>query len=71
MHNYKFEISFEIGVNAESYKQAIEYLNKKYFSNASEMCSFVNVAVDEVVVYPTAETVDYMTIIGEESYEVI
>lgn len=71
MHKYTFDINFTISVNADNYKEAIRYLNKKYFSEPTEMCSFVNVPVDEIVVYPNAETVDYMTIIGEDGHEVI
>jgi len=71
MHKYTFSIQFDVGVNANSYKEAIKYLNKKYFSEINEMCSFVNVPVDEVDVYPNAETVDYMESIGEDRKQII
>jgi hypothetical protein len=67
MNKYTFAIDFEVTINASDYEQAMEYLNKKYFNGSSEMCSFVNIPVDEVSVYPNAETVNAMTIRGEDS----
>lgn len=66
MNKYTFTIDFETTIQASDYEQAMDYLNKKYFNGNSETCSFVNIPVDEVSVYPNADTVDMMTIIGEE-----
>ena len=67
MNKYTFAIDFEVSINASDYEQAMEYLNNKYFNGSSETCSFVNVPVDEVSVYPNADTVNAMTIRGEDS----
>jgi hypothetical protein len=67
MNKYTFSIEFEVTMTASNYEQAMEYLNNKYFSSDTEMCSFVNVPVDEVSVYPNADTVNQMTIRGEDS----
>lgn len=66
MNKYTFSIDFEVTVTANDYEQAMEYLNNKYFNDSSEMCSFVNIPVDEVSVYPNADTVNEMTIRGED-----
>ena len=66
MNKYTFTIDFETTIQASDYEQAMDYLNNKYFNGNSETCSFVNIPVDEVSVYPNADTVDMMTIIGEE-----
>lgn len=71
MNNYTFSIDFEVTINASNYEQAMEYLNKKYFDGNSETCSFVNVPVDEVSVYPNADTVNRMTIMNENYEEEI
>ena len=67
MNKYTFTVDFEVTITASDYEQAMEYLNKKYFNGSSETCSFVNVPVDEVSVYPNADTVNAMTIRGEDS----
>lgn len=67
MNKYTFSVDFEVTINASDYEQAMEYLNHKYFNGSSEMCSFVNIPVDEVSVYPNADTVNAMTIRGEDS----
>ena len=66
MNKYIFSVDFEVTVNASDYEQAMEYLNKKYFEGSSKMCSFVNVPVDSVSVYPNSDTVNEMTIRGED-----
>ena len=66
MNKYTFAIDFEVTINASDYEQAMEYLNKKYFNGNSETCSFVNIPVDEVSVYPNSDTVNAMTIRGED-----
>lgn len=71
MNNYTFSIDFEVTITASNYEQAMEYLNKKYFDGNSETCSFVNVPVDEVSVYPNADTVNRMTIMNENYEEEI
>lgn len=69
MYKYTFTIEFEVPITASDYEQAMEYLNKKYFNGSSETCSFVNIPVDEVSVYPNADTVNAMTIRNEDGTE--
>tara|TARA_A100001201_G_C4086389_1_gene200625 strand:+ start:1418 stop:1621 length:204 start_codon:yes stop_codon:yes gene_type:complete len=66
MNKYTFAIDFEVSITASDYEQAMEYLNNKYFNGNSETCSFVNIPVDEVSVYPNSDTVNDMTIRGED-----
>lgn len=66
MNKYTFTIDFEVTLTASDYEQAMKYLNEKYFNSSSEMCSFVNIPVDEVSVYPNADTRDEMTVRGED-----
>ena len=66
MNNYTFTIDFELTIKATDYEQAMEYLNIKYFNRNNETCDFVNVPIDEVSVYPNADTVNAMTIRGED-----
>ena len=66
MNKYTFTVDFEVSITASDYEQAMEYLNNKYFSSSSETCSFVNIPVDEVSVYPNADTTNEMTIRGED-----
>ena len=67
MNKYTFTIDFEVTMTASNYEQAMEYLNNKFLNGNSETCSFVNIPVDEVSVYPNADTVNNMTIRGEDS----
>ena len=66
MNKYSWNVTFKLSMVADSGEQAMEYLNKKYFNMDSETCSFVNIPVDEVSVYPNADTRDEMTVRGED-----
>lgn len=68
MNKYTFSVDFEVTINASDYEQAMEYLNQKYFNGSSETCSFVNIPVDSISVYPNSDTVNAMTIRGEDSW---
>jgi hypothetical protein len=67
MNKYTFSIDFEVTMTASNYEQAMVYLNNKYFNGDSETCNFMNIRVDEVSVYPNADTVNAMTIRGEDN----
>ena len=69
MNKYTFTIDFEVTMTASNYGQAMEYLNNKYFNGSSETCNFVNIHVDYVSVYPNSDTVNEMTIRGEDTNE--
>ena len=65
MNNYKFTIDFEVSVLTDSSDKAREWINNKHYIRDAEVCNFVNIPVDSVSIYPTADTLRLMKELGE------
>ena len=65
MNNYRFTIDFDVSVLAKDVEQARDWINKKYYIKDAEVCNFVNIPVDNVSIYPTADTRELMEDMGE------
>ena len=65
VNNYRFTIDFDVSVLAKDVEQARDWINKKYYIKDAEVCNFVNIPVDNVSIYPTADTRELMEEMGE------
>ena len=69
-NKYTFTIDFEVSALAHDCEKAMEIINSKYYIKNAEVCNFVNIPVDNVSIYPTADTRRLMDELGEgEWYE--
>tara|TARA_Y100000996_G_scaffold347290_1_gene285614 strand:+ start:50 stop:253 length:204 start_codon:yes stop_codon:yes gene_type:complete len=66
MNSYKFTVDFEVSVMSRSSESAMAFINSKYFIKDKEVCNFVNIPVDNVRIYPTSQTMEFMRDNGEE-----
>ena len=65
VNNYTFTIDFEVSVLAKDVEQARDWINNKYYISDADVCNFVNIPVDNVSIYPNAETRELMEERGE------
>tara|TARA_R100000231_G_scaffold119710_1_gene89808 strand:+ start:2486 stop:2695 length:210 start_codon:yes stop_codon:yes gene_type:complete len=65
VNNYRFTIDFDVSVLAKDIEQARDWINKKYYIREADVCNFVNIPVDNVSIYPTADTRELMEEMGE------
>ncbi len=65
MNRYTFTIDFEVSVLAENSEKAKEWINNKHYIKDAEVCNFINIPVDNISIYPNADTLRLMKELGE------
>ena len=65
VNNYRFNIDFDVSVMAKDVEQAREWIDKRYYIKHADVCNFMNIPVDNVSIYPTADTRELMEEMGE------